>query len=330
MSRAAANSVAYDSVRIAEVTLLYGKETVLADRAARQITELLRKEYPNLVTHEISAAEYSRGTLLTFATPSLFGEPRLIKISDLDRASACFTEEFAQTTSQLDGETFFLLQHPGGVSGKAVLRQVRQTAGLIEVNCAKVELSERPNIITREAKRLGVRIAAEPLRQLSSAFTTDLGELFAALEQLAHHAVNCEITLQSVQDLTAGRVETSVFAVIDAALNGDVAQTMILIRHALHTGIDPVFIVAMINRSLRDLARVHGRAEPVQQLAKELGMPPWMVDKVRRRAAKWQRTNLAKVILQATETDMAVKGFAKDPEYALERLLLTVAVRGNI
>ena len=53
-----------------------------------------------------------------------------------------------------------------------------------------------------------------------------------------------------------------------------------LLRHAIATGVDPVPIVAVLASQLRQLVKVGSAGQGgSQQLAKQLGMAPWQVDK---------------------------------------------------
>jgi DNA polymerase-3 subunit delta len=81
-------------------------------------------------------------------------------------------------------------------------------------------------------------------------------------------------------------------------------------------------------------------ATKVQQLAKvfanrnanaaQLGMPPWLLEKVRRSLGGWSEPGLTNLIIALADADAAVKGAEKDPIFALERLVQLIANRGLI
>jgi DNA polymerase-3 subunit delta len=53
------------------------------------------------------------------------------------------------------------------------------------------------------------------------------------------------------------------------------------------------------------------------------------VDRARRDSAGWQATGLGRTIVMLADTDERVKGAARDPLFAVERLVAFVADRGE-
>ena len=68
----------------APIVLLLGKEELLVSRANRRIRDILRMEDEGLDVDDIDAGSYDPGTLALQASPSLFMEPKLLRVSDLD------------------------------------------------------------------------------------------------------------------------------------------------------------------------------------------------------------------------------------------------------
>ena len=67
-----------------------------------------------------------------------------------------------------------------------------------------------------------------------------------------------EITEVTVDKYYGGRVETNAFQVADAAIAGRHGDALVLLRHALATGADPVPIVAAFASKLRTMAKLSG------------------------------------------------------------------------
>jgi len=78
-ARAAASipQVAWHQIRPAPVILVSGPEGFLAERASRQLRDALRDLDASLEVHDLMADAYAPGELMSLASPSLFGEPRL-------------------------------------------------------------------------------------------------------------------------------------------------------------------------------------------------------------------------------------------------------------
>jgi len=90
-------------------------------------------------------------------------------------------------------------------------------------------------------------------------------------------------------------------------------------------GVDPVPIVAVLAQQLRQLVRVgsagRGRSADV---ARDLGLAPWQVDKARRALGGWSAEALGRCISAVALADFDVKGGGRDPVYAVERAVLTI------
>jgi len=320
----------WDRVRPAPVILVSGPEAFLADRAIRSLRDLLRAEDPNLEVSDIDAGTYAPGELLTLASPSLFGEPRLIRAGGVEKCTDAFLEEvMAYLESPADG-TYVVLRHGGGVRGKRLLDAVRGgLGGGIEILCAELKKdSERYEFAAAEFSGAGRRITSGALRALTSAFSDDLAELAAACQQLISDETG-EITEPIVEKYYSGRVETNAFRVADVAIAGRQGEALVLLRHAVASGADPVPIVAAFASKLRTMAKVAGTRGSSGQLAGRLGLAPWQVDRARRDLQGWDDRGLGRAIELIAETDHQIKGEGRDPVYAVERMIGVIARRGS-
>jgi len=135
-----------------------------------------------------------------------------------------------------------------------------------------------------------------------------------------------------VDQYYGGRVEATGFKVADSAIAGETDRALAMLRHALASGVDPVPIVAVLAMGLRSLAKVSavGSARAAD-IARELSMAPWQVDKARKQLRCWSGPGLAAAIEAVAAADLAVKGGlpvrgrrAGDPVYAVEKAVLQI------
>jgi DNA polymerase-3 subunit delta len=323
-------SVPWDEARPAPVVLVSGPEELLAERAIRRIRDSLAAADPSLEVSDLDASGAAPGDLITLASPSLFGEPRLIRVTAAERLSDTFLSEALRYLQSPADDTTVVLRHSGGTRGKKLLDAVRGgLGGGLEVACAELKRdAERSAFAAAEFRTAGKRISPGALRLLVSAFQADLSELASACQQLIADTGG-DITESTVETYYAGRVETNAFAVADAALAGRRGEALVLLRHAIATGADPVPIVAAIAMKLRTMARILDARGSSAQVASEHGLAPWQVDRARRDAQGWRAEGLGRAIVLLAETDERVKGAARDPEYAVERLVAFVSTRGE-
>lgn len=323
-------TLGWSDARPAAVVLMSGPEQLLADRASARIRDLLRAEDPSLEVSEVDAADYATGELFSLASPSLFGEPRLIRVRNVEKCSDAFLADALQYLEAPDSGATLVLRHGGGVRGKRLLDAIRSGLGDgIEVACAELKRDQdRQDFVRAELRQAGKQVTPGAVRALVQAFGDDLAALDAACRQLAADA-EADIDERVVDKYYGGRVETSAFRVADAALAGQSGQALVLLRHALASGADPVPIVAALASKVRTMAKVSGARGPVGAVASQLGFAPWMVERARKDLAGWAEEGLAASIEACAAADAAVKGAGRDPVYAVERLVAILAARGR-
>ena len=328
-ARQPAAGLPWHRIEPAPVVLVSGPEEFLAERAIRLLRDRLRAADPSLETHDVEAGAYQPGELITLASPSLFGEPRLIRVAGVERCSDDFLQEMLAYLEAPADDTVVVLRHAGGVRGKRLLDAIRAgRAGAIEVVCAEIKGdADRGDFVHAEFRTAGRTITPGAVRALVGAFAADLAELAAACRQLIEDTDD-DVTEVTVDRYYGGRVETTAFDVADAAIAGRTGDALVLLRHALESGADPVPVVAAFALKLRAMAKVVGLRGGGAELSGRLGMAPWQVDRARRDGQGWTDDGLARAIETIAETDAAVKGAGRDPVYALERMILVIADRG--
>ena len=314
----------------AAVVLVSGPEEFFADRASQRIREMLRDTHAELEVHDLDAASYGAGELFTIASPSLFAEPRLIRVTGVEKCSDAFIEDAKRYIAEPAEDTTLVLRHTTGQRGKALLDAVRKTAGAIEVLCPELKKDQdRLAFAQGEFRRLKARATPGAVRMLAAAYSSgSVTELAGACAQLVSD-IGADITEDDVNRATEGRVEASGFKVADAAVAGKRADALVLLRQALLGGTSPIPILAVLNMKLRGMARVFGARGSSGQLAKQFGMAPWMVDRALKDIRGWREEDLARAIDLGAETEWNLKGGSRDPEYAMERFVTFVALRGR-
>lgn len=319
----------WSKIRPAPIVLVTGPETLLAERASRLLRDTLKLEDPSLEISDIEADAYAPGELITMASPSLFAEPRLIRATNVEKCTDAFIVETLEYLESPAADTYLILRHGGGVRGKKLLDAIRSgLGGGIEVVCTELKRdSDKLDFARDEFGAAGKKVSQNALRALVSAFAGNLAELASACQQLIADSA-AEVTEAVVEKYYSGRVETNAFVVADTAIAGRHGEALVMLRHALASGADPVPMVAAFAMKLRTMAKLSGRRGNSGQLAGELGMAPWQVDRARRDLQGWTDEGLGRCIQQLATTDAAVKGAERDPVFALERMVGLVSLRG--
>jgi len=328
------NAVAPDDLAPAPVVLVVGGEDLLAERAVAALVRRAREADSELTVESIEAAGYEAGRLAQLASPSLFGGGSVVLVNGVEAANDAFVTDAVRYLDDAAPEVCVVLRHSGGQRAKGLLDAARR-AGAPEAACLPITKDEeKVDFAVGEFRRLGRRASAQAVRALVDAVGSDLRELAASCTRLAEDAVasgDGRIEADIVEQWFGGRVEVTGFKVADAAVAGRADQALSLLRHALATGADPVPLVAALAAKVRGMAKVSsvGRGRSVD-LAAALGMAPWQVDRARRELSGWSEHGLASAITVIAEADTAVKGGGRDPVYAVERAVLSIAnLRGS-
>lgn len=314
------------SSRIPPLVLVAGPEGVLADRALRSTIAEIKGLHPDLETVPLQGATYEGGELSMHASPSLFGNAKAIVVRDLDEATdALQTDLLTHLGATPPDDVWLIVTHKSGNRGKKVLDTLKKSGARV-IDCPAIKSdADKASFVTNEFRTARRKATPDAVRALVEAVGKDVRELEAACSQLVQDTTGT-IDEGVVSTYYAGRVEATGFRVADAAIAGNAAESLRLLRHAIAGGDNPVPIVAVLAMKLRQLVKVGSAGRgPSGQLAGSLGMAPWQVDKARRELSGWDGEALGRCIQAVAQADYDVKGGGRDPVYAVERAILTIA-----
>lgn len=305
--------------------LLLGSEGALADRAMKKLNAQLLEANAEVTT--LLAGDVIPGDIADALAPSLFSERRALIIKDLQDLDDECKDEITRYLDAIDPTTTVIFIHKGGVKGKALLDAIKKAKPEIIACDAMKKEAEKEQFVKELFLDSGRKATPGAVKALVGALGSDLRELQQAVSQLALDAPKGTIDEEIIDTFHKGRIETTGFDVADATLDGELPKALICLRSALETGTDPVMITSAIASSLRNLAKVSGanRGSKSFELAGELGMAPWQIDKARRQLAGWTPRGIASAVEAVAKADGDVKGASSDPIFALEKALATIA-----
>jgi DNA polymerase-3 subunit delta len=302
------------------LTLVVGDEELLVDRAIADVAAAARARESEAEVHELTPATLSPGALAELMSPSLFGGGRVVVLRSAQDFGKDLAAEIGRYAADPADDIDLVVVHAGGAKGKALLDAMTK-AGARKITCQKITRpGERVAFVRAEVRRAGGMIGEDAARSLLDAVGTDLRELASACSQLVADTGG-KVSDDAVARYHRGRAEVSGFNVADRAVEGRLADALEQLRWALATGVAPVLITSALAQGVRSLAKVGGAPRGLRGagLAKELGMPPWKIDRVRQQLRGWSPEGVAWALQVVAETDAQVKGGAADAAYALEK-----------
>ncbi|MFC6881114.1 MULTISPECIES: DNA polymerase III subunit delta [Actinomadura] len=307
------------------ITLIVGDEELLVERAIGDVVASSRADDPDTEVIDLAPGGLEPGRLAELTSPSLFGGGKVLVLrsaQDLGKDLTAEVLKYAKTPAE---DVVLVAVHHGGAKGKALVDGLSKLGGR-KVACPKVtKMGERIDFVRSEIRRAGGKISADGARGLLDAVGNDLRELASACSQLVADTGG-KVDDVAVARYYRGRAEVSGFAVADKAIEGQLADALEQLRWALATGVAPVLIVSALAQGVRGLAKVGGapRGARGAALAKDLGMPPWKIERVQRQLRGWSGEGVARALTAVAHADAQVKGGAADPAYALEKTVADI------
>jgi len=301
---------------LGRVILVTGKEEFLSERTVRSVRAAVKAYDPEAELAETLANDLTLGTLGELSAPSLFSSVRCVVVRALENLpdeSVAGLVDYAGAPAE---EVALVLVHGGGPKGSGTLTKLRKLPTVTEVKSESIKTWDLPKYVVAEAKARGARMENEAAAFLIQAVGEDLRMLSSAVEQLVSDFPGVRIGEQQVAQYFGGRAEVKNFEIADALLAGQRLQAMEGVRWAIESGTSAVYLLSSIAGQLRTLANyVGGNRGQIN---------PYQLKKLPAVARGWDEAGLAAAIRAVAQADADLKGAASDPEYTLERLVLTI------
>jgi DNA polymerase-3 subunit delta len=317
----------------APLQLVIGEEELLIERAVRAALDAARAADPTADLTRNRVSDLTPPVLAELVSPSLFSEGRVIVLDSAHDISQDLADAvLAYLASPADGIVLVVV-HSGGGRSKAAkaLPAALKKAGAEIIECAKLtKPAERESFVRNEVRRAGGKIDAAGVMALLDTVGSDLRELSSAAAQLVADAGGV-VDEQAVRRYHTGRADVTGFAVAEKAVSGDRGAALESLRWAMQLGVPHVLVADALADAVRTIARVSaaGRGNP-NQMAGELGMPPWKIRKAQGQSRGWGQDGLATAMRVVARLNAEVKGAAADADYALERAVTeVVAAKGE-
>ncbi len=260
------------------------------------------------------------------ASPSLFSTTRCVVVrglEELPEESAPGLLDYAASPAE---DVALVLAHGGGPKGSGLLTKLRKVGSVTEVKSAPLTAREFPGFVVNELRARQVRIDPDAADFLIQAVGQDLRALSAAASQLANDFEGQPLSVEMVKKYFGGRAEAKSFAVADHTLYGQTAKALEELRWALDRGTPPVLVTSAMAGGLRSLAKfmTAPRGMRNNDLMREVGVPSWKLDTLRRQSHGWDVDGVGRAIRTVARADADIKGQASDASYALEKMVLDV------
>ncbi len=165
--------------------------------------------------------------------------------------------------------------------------------------------------VAAEARARRVAIDPGACSRLVDVVGKDLARLTLALDQLGLYAGDRSITSDDVDDLVADTRERSVFELTEAIGRGHLGRALAAVSALCEQRQSAIGVVVMLSRHMRQIGLCHGalaQSVPKPQLAKTIGVPPFVVNKLMAQSRRYPATAIPVALSKLSRADRALKG----------------------
>jgi DNA polymerase-3 subunit delta len=311
---------------VSQLHLVLGDEELLVERSVGDVLRSAREAAGtvDVPVDRLRAGEVSTNELAELLSPSLFADERVVVLEAAAEAGKDAVALIADAAADLPPGTMLVVVHSGGGRAKALADQLKRLGAEVHP-CARItKPAERAEFVRREFRELKIKASDDTVTAVLDAVGSDLRELAAACSQLVADTGG-QVDAAAVRRYHSGKAEVKGYDIADKAVTGDVAGAAEALRWAMMSGEPQVVLADALAEAVHAIARIGPLSGDPYQLAGELGMPPWRVQKAQKQSRRWSRESVAEAMRLVATLNGDVKGVAANADYALETAVRRVA-----
>jgi DNA polymerase-3 subunit delta len=288
------------------VTLLWGEDPYLLREAALELVGDRR------VT-EIDAAEWQGSELQDLATPSLFGEPRALIVTDLRSLPKEAMTELGAYLASPDPDAPLVLCCTVAERGRPPAALVKLVEPVGRVTPVQLQKKDLEPWLAQRAKGAGVDLTGPGARALVDTIGQGAAQLAGAVQQLSSAFPGARIGPAEVQRQFRGLGEQKTWDLCDKAFGKDLPGAIRSLRSIEEGGDEALMVLGGVAARLRDLIKVRSLPDklPPAQLAKAAGLRfDWQARRYQQQARNFSMDELVSIHRQVVDADKALKSGA--------------------
>jgi DNA polymerase-3 subunit delta len=183
---------------------------------------------------------------------------------------------------------------------------------------------EIPQWIRRKVEHSGGKISVQASEYMAKMVGNELWTLSNELDKLLAYTGGRPIEEQDIKTLVTHAQETSIFALLDAIMDGRTNAAQELLAQAMTNGMSPSYILTMLARQIRLailMKELTAQNKARSEIQSKLALADFPFQKTEEQAAKYSLEQLKEFYSRLLETDIAIKTGKYDEELALTILV---------
>lgn len=321
------------------IYLCWGNETYLMREFVQAIVgRLVPDEYVEFALSKYSLRETPLSTVLDDAETPPFMVPHKVIIADeaifftgskekskaehdLDRLQSYILNPAEYTTLIFTVETDKLDER------RKIVKMMKDRNASIPFSA--LDMKQLQSWVEKRAGKLGMRMEPDAVEYVIANTGARLQQVAMEIDKLAQYAGQGGVlTLDDAKSLVVRSVEHSVFVLIDEIVAKRTDRALSMFYELLQQKEEPIKILALVARQFRLILQVKSLAEKRasnQQIAGELGVPPFAVYAALKHVRNYTDETLASIMSQLAELDYRIKTGKVDKVLGMEMFLLRLS-----
>lgn len=316
------------------VRLLVGTEELLLRRAAEAMLEELRAEAGELIVTDIHAGDLKKPKdaqkqpeLPEMRTGSLFGEPRVVMLRDVQDLPAEVTDRLLSDLNGPPLDVTLILLASGTGKILKLAKRVKEVGERIDIAPPKEwDPKGWTRLVVDEFKRHGRTADQRAVDALLGHAGFDVSLIAGKVAQVASTAPAGTISAAHVEAVVVGVGSRGAFAVADAMVARNPAAALNLLSGVLDAGDDPLKVMGALTYKLRSLVAVAGGLDPKSV---GLNIPPSQAQRLRAARQNFGPGEMTGAFAELSRADLAIKSGEVPPRLAVERAVVAIATRSS-
>lgn len=322
---------------IAPVYLLYGPESYLREQAVQRLKEYVLPPGGEQLNFDVLDGSILSGQeIVTAATyASFLPGRRLLLVRSPQILHAAAGKNDRETKYVLDylaapcQNTCLVFETDQNVDRrKKIYKEMARVGRAIEFT--RLKPADLTKWLAKRAKEEGCAISREAAGELLARCGRDMYTLYHEMQKLGCYTGHGRtITLETVRQLVAARVEDNIFEVVDAIGEKNCVRALTGIRNLLLQKQQPQQIIGMVARQFRLILQVQGLSgsgHSREQIIAALKLHPFVYTKIYAQRRNFKTGQLVKALQNLTELDHNIKTGRADFYPAMETFILKICV----
>ena len=308
--------------------LLYGEEAYLKKQYKDKLTKAILPEGDTVNYAYYEGKGIQPGELIDLAeTMPFFAERRLIVVENSGFFKNASPELAEYIRTMPETACFLFVENEVDKRGK-LYKAVKEKGRIAEMG----RQDEKTLLywIAGNVKKEERQIKESTARYLISLVGTDMENLEKEMEKLFSYTLGkSEITIQDIDDICTSQVTNQIFAMVEAVAAKQQKKALDYYYDLLALKEPPMRILYLLSRQFKLLMEVRdlaGKGFDKSQIAKTVGLHPFVVGKYMQQCRDFSETELRSILEDAADTEEMVKTGRLNDMMSVELFIVTYSV----